>query len=286
MKAYLFLLRTYFRLVSFVSPNLAASQACRLFQRPIVKITRPLEQLFFEKVEKFQLDHSPEPIDCFELGSKDGDVIVLIRGWESNAGSMSAIATSLADQGFRVVLFNLPAHGQSKLKHANLKTCGEALDRVLNYYKYSGTPSIVSHSFGSAVATFTLARKGHEVDKFIMLSTPDKIIDIFNDFRKVISLGNGAFDNLLSRVKDILGEEIENIAIHSLTNQVKYKELNIIHDEYDRILPYANSLNVYRNSQKSTLTTLEKVGHYKMLWDTSVIRTVLATLTPNQRKLV
>ncbi len=258
MKAYLLLLRIYFKLISILSPKLAAFQAFRLFQRPMHQMTRPLEKSFFDRVEKFQLEHQPEPIDCFELGPKEGKAVILIHGWESNAGSMSAIATSLADQGYRVILFNLPAHGQSKLKHANLKTCSEVLDCVLRYYQYSGTPSIISHSFGSAVATYTLARKGHTIDKFIMLSTPDRIIDIFNDFKQVISLGNEAFNSMLIRVKELLGEDLEHLAINSLTHQVNYKELNIIHDKFDRVLPYSNSLNVYQNSRKATLTSVSK----------------------------
>ena len=284
MKIYLLLLRFYFKLISAIAPKFAASQAFNLFQRPINGMIKPLEKSFFDRVERFRIAHRSEPIDCFELGDKDGKIVILIHGWESNAGSMSAIATSLADQGYRVVLFNLPAHGHSKLKKANLKTCSDTLDSVLRYYQYSGTPSIVSHSFGSAVATYTLAKKGYPVDKFIMLSTPDKIMDIFKNFKKVISLGNEAFNKMLQQVKEILGEDLDKVAINSLTQQIKYDELSIIHDEFDRVLPYENSRNVYENSPKATLTTLERVGHYKMLWNNSVIQSVSLTLGSSRKR--
>lgn len=281
MKGYLIVIRGYFRLISLVSPRLAAYQAFKLFQRPVYRIIRPLERSFYHKAHQFQLDHHPEPIDCFRLGDPEGPLVVLIHGWQSHAGSMSAIAASLADQGYQVVLFNLPAHGRSKQRYANLKTCSEALDRVLRYYQYSGVPSIISHSFGSAVATYTLAKKGYPIDKFIMLSTPDRILDIFKDFKKTISLGEEAFENMLSKVTQLLGEDLEQVAINSLTHQVRYRELNIIHDESDKVLPYSNSLNVYQNSRKATLTTIEKVGHYRMLWHNSVIKTIHLALKSN-----
>ena len=278
MKAYLLIIRLYFRIVSTLAPKLAAIQAFRLFQRPLFQITRPLEQRFFQKARSFQIDHTPEPIQCYELGPKYGKIVILVHGWESNAGSMAAIATSLAHQGYRVVLFNLPAHGGSKLKQANLLTCREVMERVLRYYQYSGTPSIISHSFGSAVSTYTLATTNYAIDKFILLTTPDKIIDIFADFKNVISLGNLAFQKMLIQVQNLLGDDLKNIAIHHLTDRVRYEKLSIIHDEYDKVLPYSNSLNVYKKSKKATLTTLEKVGHYRMLWNDAVINIIKAEL--------
>jgi len=45
----------------------------------------------------------------------------------------------------------------------------------------------------------------------------------------------------------------------------------LIHDENDRILPYINSKTILDNTSNSSLITLEKVGHYTMLWSDEVI---------------
>ena len=108
MKAYLIIIRLYFRMLSGLFPRLAASHAFHLFQRPINRVTKPLEKSFLQHVKAFKIPHDPEPIECYELGPEDGRIAILVHGWESNAGSMAAIATSLADQGYRVVTFNLP----------------------------------------------------------------------------------------------------------------------------------------------------------------------------------
>ncbi len=285
MKAYLVLIRMSFCFLSRVAPRLAGKVAFNLFQRPMNRVTRPLERSFFKEAKHFKIDHYPEAIDCYEVGNPEGDLIFLVHGWESNAGSMAAIATSLADQGYRVISFDLPAHGHSKLKRANILTCSNALDRVMRYFQYSGSPSIVSHSFGSAVSTYTLARKGYQINKFIMLSTPDRILDIFQDFKNIISLGDTAFKTMLDQVKALVGEDLETIAVNRMAEKVQYQNLSIIHDQYDRILPYSNSVNVYKNAPKATLTTVEKIGHYKMLWNNSVIGTILYELNGERDKV-
>ena len=44
-----------------------------------------------------------------------------------------------------------------------------------------------------------------------------------------------------------------------------------MHDRYDKVLPYRHSIEVNNAIENAQLITLEKVGHYKMLWNDEVI---------------
>src|SRR5687768_13095491 len=133
MNTDLMLLRTYFGWTSFVNPEKAAKKSFRLFQKVQRKGIREREEEFFALARPFKVQTSKEPIDCFELGNPSGEVVLLVHGWDSNAGSMSMIAHALAKQNKRVISFNLPGHAFSKSNHTNLVECKDAFLAVVDF---------------------------------------------------------------------------------------------------------------------------------------------------------
>ncbi|MFK7787226.1 MAG: alpha/beta fold hydrolase, partial [Crocinitomicaceae bacterium] len=110
MKAILILVRTLFKIGSVIAPKFTAKRGFRVFQKVRIKSIRKRENEFYEKAKKFTVLGKYETIDCFEFGDPSGELIILVHGWESNAGSMSKLAFRFADLGRRVVAFNLPGH--------------------------------------------------------------------------------------------------------------------------------------------------------------------------------
>lgn len=133
MNADLIFLKTYFGWTSFINPEKAATKSFRLFQKVRRKGIREREEHFFALSRSFQVQTTKEPVDCFELGNPTGEVVLLVHGWDSNAGSMSMIAHALAKQNKRVISFNLPGHAFSKSSYTNLVECKDAFLAVLDY---------------------------------------------------------------------------------------------------------------------------------------------------------
>ncbi|MTI29452.1 alpha/beta hydrolase, partial [Xanthovirga aplysinae] len=205
MKLYLFLLRSYYTILSILWPSLAAKRAFFLFQKPQKKAFRKNELGFYQKAKHFKVSFHLEDIDCYELGNSEGELVFLVHGWESNAGSLSAIGFDLVKEGYRVIALNLPGHGYSKLKHTNLIICKEALLKVINEISPKDPFSVVAHSFGSAVSTFALSESNYKIRNLILLTTPNQIERIFLEFKNIIHLGDSAYQKLLDKVHHVLG---------------------------------------------------------------------------------
>ena len=92
MNLYLTLIRIFFRILSKVAPHLAGSLAFHLFQKPRTRAIRSIEKSFYEQVVSYKIETPIEAVDCYELGNKHGKLVILVHGWESNAGSLAAIA--------------------------------------------------------------------------------------------------------------------------------------------------------------------------------------------------
>ncbi|MBX2969100.1 MAG: alpha/beta hydrolase [Cyclobacteriaceae bacterium] len=272
------LLRLYYRLLSAFSPAKAGAKAFMLFQKTRKLPIKKAEYAFYASVTEFMVTHSQEDLHAYETGNPDGKLVLLVHGWESNAGSMGAIAKALAQHGYRVVALDLPAHGKSKLTHTNLRECREALRALIFHLNPTEPFSIVSHSFGSAVSSYALSGSRYEVDQFIMLTSPNRLIDIFDEFKNIIGLGNKAYQHLLNKAESILNERVEELTVEDKARDMRVKEITILHDINDKVLPYANSLRLGSKLPQAELITLKDVGHYRMLWNADVIGRIQTAL--------
>jgi pimeloyl-ACP methyl ester carboxylesterase len=282
MNLYFFLLQTYYRILSVSWPAKAGEKAFQLFQRTRKLPVKKVEWQFYNQARKFEVVHPRENIHAYESGNPQGKLILLVHGWESNAGSMGAIANALAEEGFRVVALDLPAHGSSTLTHTNLRECREAV-RALIYQLRPAEPfSVVAHSFGSAVATYALSGSRYVVDHFIMLTTPNRLIDIFDTFRTRIALGDKAYERMLGHAFTILNEPVREISVEQKALDVNYRKLILIHDVNDKVIPFAWSQRLVHKLPNTELVTLAHTGHYRMLWNPEVINQVREHVTARE----
>jgi len=279
---YLFFVKLYFTVLSALMPLRAGKKAFMLFQRTRKLPFKEMEKRFYEASRKFEVPHPRENIHGYEMGNGKGKLVILVHGWDSNAGSMGAIAQILVTEGFRIVAFDLPAHGSSSLTHTNLRECAEALRALVYQLRPSEPFSVISHSFGSAVASMALAGTRYEVDKFVMLTSPNRLIDVFDEFKKQIALGGEAYQEMLLQAEGILKESVCDVNLETKGLQVKYNSLSLIHDVNDKVLPYSNSVRLSNVLPESELITIKNTGHYRMLWNMEVIRKVVSLLTAEE----
>jgi esterase/lipase len=271
--------RIFFKITSLIAPAMAANIAFQLFQTTRKKV-RSKERDFFQNSTHFHVPGNQENIDCYELGNPKGEIVFLVHGWESNAGSMSAIAAKLASLNYRVIAFNFPAHGTSNLKKANLLVCSHAFLNVLGYIKPKDRFSVVGHSFGSAVSAYTLSKVDMQINKIMFLTTPNRISDIFSEFRKMIGLGESSYKLLLQKAQALLGEDPADVNVEDKMKMVKFSQLLILHDLFDKVLAHKNSLNVHKAISNSRMVTTFEVGHYRMLWDEKVLDQIEQYFSP------
>lgn len=265
-------IRTYFTVYSTIAPKLAAKQSFKLFQKVRVKKLRPREVAFFDEAKKNILDvDGLGPIDYFQLGNPTHPLVFLVHGWDSNAGSLSKIATKMVEMNQYVIALNLPGHAQSKKNSTNLLECKQAFRALIAHINPNEQFSVISHSFGSAVTAFTLSETNYKVDKLIFLTNPNRVEHIFKDFKKMLGLRKKAFGELL-RITDLkLGEPLAAVSVENKLKKVDFQTLILIHDKFDKVLAFEHSVEVNRAFPEAQLVPFEKIGHYKMLWNEQVV---------------
>ncbi|MEZ4921803.1 MAG: alpha/beta hydrolase [Crocinitomicaceae bacterium] len=267
----LLMIKTYFTLSSVLNPEKAAKQSFDLFQKVRKKEVRRREVPFYQETRHFKVSSGKEPIHCFEMGDPNGPLVFLVHGWDSNAGSLSMFASRFADLGYRVIAFNLPGHAYYQSASTNLIECRDAMRDVVDFIDPKEPFSVVSHSFGSAVAANAFANSERQIDKMVFLTNPNRMEDIFEEFKEMIGLTRRAYRFLVKNTAQLVGGPVEMLDVSTNLKKVNFDKLLLIHDMDDQVLPYANSFAINSDHQNVQLIRMEKIGHYKMLWNDEVI---------------
>ena len=261
-----------FQSLQLLSSRLASKAAFYLFQIPWNKKMRPGERAFYYVNEPALINTSQGQVNYYCLGPKTGHLVLLVHGWESNAGSMKGIANSLIEQGYRVVWFDLPAHGNDLNKRCNLKSSRAYLESIIKHeHIISGEFSVVAHSLGSLIASYTLAQLNLSPKKLVLLTFPKSFLHILDQFAQKTGANNRVINHIVARAEKLLGHTVDSLHMAQLISNVAAEKTIIIHDEDDRVFPIEHSIELTPRCQ---LIRVTGTGHYKMLWSDQVLQTL------------
>lgn len=263
-------IKYYLNFLTIFNSKYAGRIAVKLFQKIRIRKVKPKEEEFYEKAKKFTIKNSNSV--CYELGNPKGKLVFLVHGWDSNAGSLSRFAFELATKNYRVISLDLPSHAYSKGTHTNLFECKDAVIKLINHINPKEPFDIFGHSFGAAVSVYSLSELNYSVNNIVLLSANNKMKQIFRDFQKMIGFNDKVYDQVAYWVKSIVHIDLENLILTDFIKKVAYKNLLVIHDKFDKILPFISALEIKEAFPETTLLSYEKIGHYRMLWNDDVVK--------------
>ncbi len=274
-------MRLYYKTISNISPRLGGWMAFNLFQKVRKKDVRQREESFYEKARHFKISFLNQDLHCYELGNVQGELVFLVHGWDSNAGSLSKFAFELAERNYRVVSFDLPGHAKSDSDRTNLYECKEAFSNLLKFIDPQKPFTVISHSFGSAMTTYTISKLNYTIDKFVFLTTPNSLLEVFTNFKNFVGITDKAFGYMIKNAEDIVNEKIASVNVSERLKNITFTKLLLVHDKADKIIPFKNSEDVYKANKNTDLKVYDKIGHYRMLWNDEVLEDTLAFIATN-----
>jgi pimeloyl-ACP methyl ester carboxylesterase len=257
---------------------MAARWAETIFCRPPRHRPRPGEAAFLATGRRLTVRSEDQDLAVWTWG--EGPIVVLTHGWGGRAGRFSQIAAALLEAGFRVVLFDAPAHGASMGQQASLPQFSRALSAV--GAAVGPVYGLVGHSLGGAAVSLAM-RHGLTAQRAVLLAPP---ADVF-----VFSQSFAAHFWIPVRVRDAMQQNLESRL------QVSWQELHIptlarrltapvliVHDLQDADVPYGHGEEIARAWPGAELLTTTGLGHRAILRSPEVIRQVVSFLRADQGK--
>jgi pimeloyl-ACP methyl ester carboxylesterase len=274
----LWLLRTGFRTVGALAPGIAARWAEAIFCRPPRNDLRPVEAAFLATGLRHTVRSEEQDLAAWSWG--EGPVVVLTHGWGGRAGRFSALAQALVEAGFRVVLFDAPAHGASIGHQASLPQFSHALRAVGN--SVGPIYGLVGHSLGGAAVPLAM-RNGLPAERAVLLSPPADVILFSHAFAEHLHIPLRAHQMMRRNLEDRLRIRWEELHVPTLARAMTAAAL-VVHDREDQDVPFSHGEEIARAWPGAQLMATTGLGHRAILRDPEVIRRTITFLTDGARR--
>lgn len=200
--------------------------------------------------------------------------VLLVHGWESRAGHMLGFLPELRHAGFRVALFDGPAHGNSDGKRSHVAEMGKA---VLSAREAIGKiDAVIAHSAGSPAALYAMTH-GLHVDASVHIAGPASFERVLQRFAAACGLDESGFVRFRGLVHEALGIDPGLLEEDRIVHGLKHPAL-LIHDEGDKEVPFEESSRLHERWPGSRLHPVRGLGHRRIIQDADVVGTTVAFL--------
>ena len=262
----LWMLRTAFRTVGSVAPGVAARWAETIFCRPPRHDPRPADEAFLATGDRSTVRSDNLDLAVWAWGQ--GPIIILTHGWGGRAGRFSALSEALVAGGFRVVLFDAPAHGASMGREASLPQFARALRDVGD--TVGMIHGLVGHSLGGAAVSLAMHR-GMHTRRAVLLAPPADVFLFSHAFAEHLRIPPRARVVMRQNLETRLQISWEELHIPTLARGMTSPVL-VVHDTEDADVPYAHGEEIARAWPGAELFTTNDLGHRAILRNSEVIR--------------
>jgi pimeloyl-ACP methyl ester carboxylesterase len=201
-------------------------------------------------------------------------VVVLAHGWGARAGRFSSIAQALVTAGFRVVLFDAPAHGESEGEQASLPQFARALRAV--GVAVGPVHGLVGHSLGGAAVSLAL-HQGLRSERAVLLAPPADVFLFTDAFAEHLKIPIPARRVMQQNLETRLQITWKELHIPTLARSMGTAAL-IIHDVEDPDVPFSHGREIADAWPGAMLFSTTGLGHRAILRNPEVIQRLVLFL--------
>lgn len=284
------IIKPLFKSLDTISPWLAGRAAHVLFTTPLRAAMTASEKRLVNRADAklatatdMSFIHEGKRVAAYSFESQHGETAktaVLVHGWMSGARYMLALVDPLLAMGYRVVCFDLPAHGRSQGRRTNVVACAKALACLVD--NLGGVDLVIAHSFGGAVTAYMLSRLRPSSlapdGRIVLLASPNQLSSVTRDFAGTLGLSDAA-----RRVYELRLSHNIGASLAEMDGNIMFAEtgcpLRVIHCVDDAEVSIEESrryLALHTNDVR--LTELSGLGHRRILYHSDAINALLTAL--------
>jgi pimeloyl-ACP methyl ester carboxylesterase len=272
--------RAGLKVIATAVPGFAEEIAARKFFTPRRSARWMAPAISGQTPASFRLRLDGDEIACWSWGR--GPTVLLLHGWEGFAAQLIHFAPPLLAAGFRVVTFDMPAHGASTGRtEVTAFDMATAICAVADIC--APTRAVIAHSLGGTASILALHR-GLKVQRAAFLAPGTEPAYFARALAVLLGLSNDRAAGMLRRIERRLGMRMVDANALRFVPTVGVPLL-LLHDPADPEVPFEQSKRLAQAWPGSRLELLRGMGHRRMLRAPAVIDRVIAFITGEGEKL-
>jgi pimeloyl-ACP methyl ester carboxylesterase len=272
--------KTKIKTVGIVSPKIAAKIAFDLFCKPFQSKTTKKVPVVFFKAKPISLKLNGLTIRGFHWKPENanGKKILIAHGFSSCAYKFEKYVVALKKEGFEVVAFDAPAHGNSEGKRINAIVYR---DMILKAEKIHGSFfGIIAHSLGGLSAALAFEQfKTPENKKLVLIAPATETKTAIKEFFKIIPSEPKIVAAFEEYIKELAQKPLSYFSVARVVKQLS-KGVLWVHDEEDAICTFKDVAPLLTEAIPSVQFIITKgLGHNKIYKEQSIKAQIVAFLS-------
>jgi pimeloyl-ACP methyl ester carboxylesterase len=253
-------------------PALAVRAAYRLFGTPLPPrwLARHAPWDASWRVENWPFEEASVTLYSQRV-APHAPVVLLVHGWGGHARQMLPLAESLAQQGLRPVLVEMPAHGRSSGSVSNLPQFARAIEYVVARLLQEGHTlrAVIAHSLAANAAAYAASR-GLPVQRLVLLAPPASPREYTRLFAHVFGLSETTRAAMQKRIEAREGILMPQFEPDAVGPRIRVPTL-VVHDRDDSINLFADGMAYAHAIRGAELLPTQGLGHRRILKDAQVL---------------
>jgi pimeloyl-ACP methyl ester carboxylesterase len=202
----------------------------------------------------------------------EGPLVVLVHGWQGAGSQMRSLAEAIVAAGFRVAIFDMPAHGEAP----GWSTSGPEFTRILRGVATQLGPlhAVVGHSLGGTAA-LSCAAAGLPLAGVVAIAPIPSFEFTLRGHVRAFGLSPFAKELLARRLEARTHTQRDELDLANLDLPVPAL---LIHDLLDRTIPSRHSRRLKDTWRRARLIETCGFGHRRVLEAELVAQAIVAFL--------
>ncbi|WP_216896607.1 alpha/beta fold hydrolase [Nocardia alni] len=228
---------------------------------------------FIDQCRSRTVEVDGSPYKYYECGS--GPTVLFVHGLHTNLGNMLPVARELVERNYRVVLFDLPAHGEAPGSAVTPVEVREVIRAV--GARLGELHAIVAYSVG-ALWAFGAWNDDLRAEAFVSIAAPCSHKYVIEKFGELHEVDTHLVEELFSRIERLLGPGVwTEFSPQEIVKTIDVPGL-VIHGTSDDFIPPEHAVDLHSNWPGSTLELVEGTGHFDIVGSCDTRRLIAAYL--------
>jgi len=262
-------------LFAYLFPNFFVDKAFAYLVSPMQFKIRPHEKDILSKAEKSRLMFNDFEIQMYQWG-KGEKKILLVHGWEGNAGNFAYIIKRLLEEDYTIISFDGPSHGASSKGKTSSFEFTELVATLIEKHQPS---QLISHSFGSVASIIALGKNpALKIERYVGITVPNKFRERLEEIANYLGLPYIVVSRLITKIEAEHDIKVDEINVEDYAQKSSVEKALLLHDTNDRVLPVEKSREVANKWPAARLVEVTGTGHYKILGTQKVLNEIVTFL--------
>lgn len=249
------------------APPLAGRWALDLFCTPLRHPEPAREKELLKTAETFTVPFQKIGLAAYSWG--EGPAVLLVHGWSGRGAQLGSFVPPLVAAGYRVVTFDLPAHGRTPGRRLHgfdgrdaVRRMGEAVGPF---------EAVIAHSFGAICTTLAL-KEDLAAGRVVYLAPACHLDQAVRGFARQLGLSRPVEWGLREEMERTFGLGVWSQVSGTVIARGLSLPALIVHDIEDTEVPWREGQSLSHAWPGARLITTSGLGHRRILRDEEIVR--------------